>query len=159
MLRKTAIHGLVALSIAAAPVTAPAAMAKDNIDRLLLGLVAVGIAGAIAHEVNDNKRKRTTHRAGTVNKPKVKIHKRHTERHRHGNIVHSHKHRSDHHRGGHAAHKHGHKGHKNRIHRRHVQKSPPWTYDPNARTCLRKRWTENGWTKFYSKRCLRRIGY
>lgn len=175
MLRKTAIHGLVALSIVAAPITAPAAMAKDNIDRLLLGLVAVGVAGAIAHEVNDNKRKRTTHRARPVFDPHTedfKIRHRHgrTERHRHGNIVHRHKLGADHHRGGHSAHKRqrsrddvgvvpSRKRHKDRVHRRHVQKSPPWTYDPNARNCLRKRWTDNGWVKFYSKRCLRRIGY
>jgi hypothetical protein len=27
------------------------------------------------------------------------------------------------------------------------------------RKCLRQKWTEHGWVKFYSKRCLRNYGY
>jgi hypothetical protein len=54
MLRKFALTSLVAASIAAAPVTAPAALARDKFDNFLIGLTAVGILGAIVHENNQN---------------------------------------------------------------------------------------------------------
>ena len=134
MLRKYTLTGLLALSIAAAPVTAPTAMAKDNLDRLLIGLAAVGIVGAIVHEKNKKKdHKRVVHAA-----PKHRVHNEH---HRHGSVVHRHKHSRSHHKGKHV----DARGHK------HISAKP--------RKCLRQRWTDHGWVKFYSKKCLRNHGY
>lgn len=135
MLRTYTLTGLLALSIAAAPVTAPTAMAKDNFDRLLIGLAAVGIVGAIVHEKNKKKeQKRVVHTT-----PKHRVHNEH---HRHGSVVHRHKHGRGHHKGKHVDVRGGHK---------HVDAKP--------RTCLRQRWTNQGWVKFYSKKCLRNHGY
>ena len=143
MLRKYTINGLVALSIAAAPVAAPTAMAKDNVDRLLMGLVAIGIAGAIANEVNDNKEQRRVERHSPVFDRHV-----HGDRHRHGNIVHRHAYHGDHY-------------HKRKHGRDYKGRNEPHVYKKycKPRTCLRQRWTNEGWVKFYSKRCLRQHGY
>lgn len=155
MLRKYALNSLVALSIAAAPVAAPTAMAKDNVDRLLMGIVAIGIAGAIANEVKDNKKHQRVERHSPVydthtedfRKKKKRRHV-HNDRHRHGNIVHRHANHGEH------FHKRkrgrDYEGRPNkRVHREHHK----------PRNCLRQRWTNQGWVKFYSKRCLRQHGY
>lgn len=155
MLRKYALNGLVTLSIAAAPVAAPTAMAKDNVDKILLGLVAIGIVGAIAHEANDKKKQRRVERHTPVFdphtedfRPKKKRHHVKGDRHSHGNIVHRHKH------GGY----HNHDRLRGRdgvgVKRKHVYKK-----HQKPRHCLRQRWTNQGWVKFYSKRCLHKHGY
>lgn len=152
MLRKYTLTGLVALSIAAAPVAAPTAMAKDNIDKLLMGLVAVGVVGAIAHEANKNKTQRVQRHTPVFDphtedfRPKKRSADR--ERHRHGDVVHRHVHRGY----------HDHARPRSRddvgVKRKHVHQ----TYK-KPRTCLRQRWTNQGWVKFYSKQCLRQHGY
>lgn len=155
MLRKYTLTGLIALSIAAAPVAAPTAMAKDNVDRLLMGLVAIGIAGAIANEVNDKKKQRRVERHSPVYDPhkdefrkKKKRRHVHNDRHRHGDVVHRHTNHGD----------HFHKRKRGRDyegrHDTHVYKK-----HQKPRTCLRQRWTNQGWVKFYSKKCLHRHGY
>ena len=126
MLRKYTITSFIALSIATAPLTTPAAMAKDNVDRFLIGLVTIGIAGAIANEVSDNKKQWRVE----PHSPKNNSHTKHF-----------HKKKKRHH------HRHHHAGSKH-VHHHH--------YKP--RTCLRQRWTNHGWIKFYSKRCLRQHG-
>ena len=152
MLRKNLLTGLVALSIAAAPVAAPTATAKDNIDKLLIGLVAVGIAGAIVNEVKHNKKKQKVERHTPVYDPHTEdFHpkKRHVQgdRHRHGNTVHRHKH--------HSYHDHNQPRGRDAVGvKKHVYKKVQ-----KPRQCLRQRWTNQGWVKFYSKRCLHRHGY
>ena len=125
MLRKYTITSFLTLSIAAAPLATPAAMAKDNVDRFLIGLATIGIASAIANEVSDNKKQWRVERHSPETDPQR---------------AHSHKKKKHHH--------HHHAGSKH-VHHNH--------YKP--RTCLRQRWTNDGWVKFYSKRCLRQYGY
>lgn len=154
MLRKYTLTGLVALSIAAAPVAAPTAMAKDNIDRLLMGLVAVGVVGAIAHEANKNKTQRVERHSPVYDghkkelRKKKKRHHANGNRHRHGNVVHSHANNGNHY----------HKRNQDRDYKgrtgTHANKK---LHKP--RNCLRQRWTNQGWVKFYSKKCLRQHGY
>ncbi len=124
MLRKYTITSFLTLSIAAAPLATPAAMAKDNVDRFLIGLATIGIVSAIANEVSDNKKQWRVERHSPETDPQR---------------AHSHKKKKHHHH--HAGSKHVHHNH----------------YKP--RTCLRQRWTNDGWVKFYSKRCLRQYGY
>ncbi len=137
MFRKYLTTSLVALSIAAAPVSAPTAMAKDNLDKFLIGLTAIGILGAIAHESNKNRSHTTV---TTHPKPNHNYNHNHNttyaERHRHGNVVHTHAHKHGHHHGG------------------HVQVSKPKHVHVRPKHCLRQKWTRNGWVKFYSQSCL-----
>lgn len=56
------------------------------------------------------------------------------------------------HRHGNRTHTHVYRGHHNHDFRRQVKRSKP-------RECLRKRWTRDGWVRYYSKRCLRSHGY
>lgn len=141
MLRKLTLSGLLAFSLAAAPIAAPNAMARDNGDKFLLGLLAVGIAGAIAHDINTRDRNTTTATKPHAGKSSHKKHHVHAGRHRHGNMFHSHAHGPNHHTG----------RHNQPTHRQHVRKKP--------NTCLRQKWTDRGWVKFYSKTCLRNHGY
>ena len=139
MLRKYTITSFVALSIAATPLATTAAMAKDNVDRFLMGLVTIGIASAIANEVSNNEKQWRIERPSPV----FDLHKtdpNKKKRHRHDDVVHHHDYKGHHH------HKYIGSQH---VHHKHRK----------PRTCLRQRWTNEGWIKFYSKRCLRQHGY
>ena len=140
MLRKYALTGLIALSISAAPIATPTAMAKDGMDKLLIGIVALGIAGAIANDVKHNKRKQVAHQIPPrkVNKKRTHTRRAHNERHRHDGHAHRHSHGNRHHYGDHNQARSSH----------HVDRKP--------RQCLRQRWKDHGWVKFYSKKCLRK---
>ena len=140
MLSKYTLTGLIALSIAAAPIATPTAMAKDSMDKFLIGIVALGIAGAIANDVKHNKRKQVAHQTPTrkVHKERTHTRRTHNERHRHDGRAHRHSHGDRHHYGDH-----------NQVRKsHHVNRKP--------RQCLRQRWTDQGWVKFYSKKCLRK---
>ena len=139
MFRSITLTGVLAAAIAFAPVTAPTAQARDNADRFIIGVTALGILGAILHE--SNKRDREVYQTHTprkkVHKPRKQTHT-HDGRHRHGNIVHKHVHGKGHHHGSHVK------------RRGHSQ--------VDKRVCLRQKWTRNGWVKFYSQPCLKKHG-
>lgn len=116
MFHKMTLTGILALALVAAPITAPAALAKDNVDRLLLGLTALGVISVIANEANKSNHQPTYVRPAPKPQPRYQ------------------------------SHYHGKKHYQaQRPVKRHV--TPP-------ANCLRKKWTQNGWVKFYNQACV-----
>ncbi|MBR9864330.1 MAG: hypothetical protein GYB24_12895 [Rhodobacteraceae bacterium] len=114
MFHKMTLTGILALALVAAPITAPAALAKDNVDRLLLGLTALGVISVIANEASKSNHQPTYVRPA----PQPRY-----QPHYHG----------------------GKHYHAQRPHKPHF--TPP-------ANCLRKKWTQNGWVKFYNRACV-----
>ncbi|GGA17866.1 hypothetical protein [Neptunicoccus cionae] len=116
MFHKMTLTGILALALVAAPITAPAALAKDNVDRLLLGLTALGVISVIANEA-----KKSDHQPTYVRPAPQPRH--HYKPHYHG--------------------------------KKHYQAQRPVKhhFTPPA-NCLRKKWTQNGWVKFYNQACV-----
>jgi hypothetical protein len=129
MFRKFALTGLVAASIAFAPITAPTAQARDNFDNLLIGLVTVGVIGAIVHQNKENRRTVVVQKRQVYHEPRRDDRRDHYRDHRRDD-------RRDH--------RHDHRDYKRD--RNYVEVKP--------RECLRQKWTSRGWVQFYSERCL-----
>lgn len=54
MFRKFTLNTILALALVTAPIATPAAFARDDTDRLLIALTALGVLGVIAHESNES---------------------------------------------------------------------------------------------------------
>ncbi|MEM7441122.1 MAG: hypothetical protein AAF393_16115 [Pseudomonadota bacterium] len=128
LFRKLALTGLVAASIATAPVATPEAKAAGPED-IFAGALILGTIGALI--ANDREKKRARQNTPVYVDPVTQ-----PRTHRHGHRTHTHVY----------SHQHDH------TKKRHAKRNLP-------RTCLRQRWTNDGWVKFYSKKCLRRHGY
>lgn len=140
MFRTLTIIGITAIAMAAAPVLAPQADARSDLDRFLIGATAIAIVGAIA--ADHNKKKRRAVNQQYVEPPRYNRHRnhnrhqtRHQNRHRHQD-----RYQSRHHR--------DHRQHQNRHAQNPVQIYP--------KQCLRQRWGNHGWVTYYSNKCLSR---
>lgn len=141
MFRKLALNGLVAAAIAATPIAAPQARAADPHD-IIGGALALGVIGAII--VNENRKREERQRTTTYRYPQPKVEHQHD--HRHNGYTHKHVHRGDH----------------SRLNSYRPDRKPPQRVGKKARyprECLRQKWTQKGWTPFYSASCLRKHGY
>ncbi|MEM6619387.1 MAG: hypothetical protein AAF631_08810 [Pseudomonadota bacterium] len=135
MFRKIALSSVLAAAVAALPLGGGQARAADPHD-IIGGAIALGVIGAIiAHERDKDRRVTVTRRAPDYH------HRDRGTLHRHGNVTHRHV----------ITGRHSH-GHQKVAPKRQVRKSLP-------RTCLRQRWTRDGWQTFYKSSCLRRLGY
>lgn len=75
MFRKLTLTSVLAFALVAAPFTAPAALARDDGDRLLIGLAALGVLGAIVHDSNKSSSSHTYRRPVYVQpRPQPRVH-------------------------------------------------------------------------------------